>query len=111
MRNRIFVVMIAFVSGVIPGWRLLVAWSAGHPQLGIRERVLILGTGGLAYKLAAAFREGKDGNDGALLKAAADPVLAPEFRSRALEHLATAPRAGVAQRVATARNRRGVIAQ
>ena len=53
----IFVVMIAFVSGVIPGWRLLVAWSAGHPQLGIRERVLILGSGTQAVEVARATLE------------------------------------------------------
>src|SRR4029079_3531001 len=41
----IFIVMMAFVSGVVPCWRLLVAWSAGHPQFGVHERVLILGSG------------------------------------------------------------------
>src|SRR5207248_9481382 len=40
----IFLVMIAFGSGVIPGWRLLVAWSPGHPQFGVHERVLIPGS-------------------------------------------------------------------
>src|ERR1043165_4104555 len=55
--RRIFMVMIAFVSGVIPGWRLLVAWSTGHPQLGVRERVLILGSGEQAVEIARATLE------------------------------------------------------
>jgi sugar transferase (PEP-CTERM system associated) len=53
----IFLVMIAFGSGVIPGWRLLAAWSAGHPQLGVRERVLILGSGTQAVEVARATLE------------------------------------------------------
>jgi sugar transferase (PEP-CTERM system associated) len=53
----IFLVMIAFVSAVIPGWRLLVAWSAGHPHLGVRERVLILGSGTQAVEVARATLE------------------------------------------------------
>jgi sugar transferase, PEP-CTERM system associated/exopolysaccharide biosynthesis polyprenyl glycosylphosphotransferase len=53
----IFLVMIAFGSGVIPGWRLLVAWSAGHPQFGVHERVLILGSGTQAVEVARATLE------------------------------------------------------
>src|ERR1043165_5125828 len=53
----IFLVMVAFGCGVIPGWRLLVAWSAGHPQLGVRERVLILGSGTQAIEVARATLE------------------------------------------------------
>ncbi|HJQ23221.1 MAG TPA: TIGR03013 family XrtA/PEP-CTERM system glycosyltransferase [Blastocatellia bacterium] len=53
----IFVLMMALVSGVIPGWRWLVAWSAGHPQFGVRERVLILGSGTQAVEVARATLE------------------------------------------------------
>src|SRR5689334_10226070 len=53
----IFLVMIAFSAVVIPGWRWLAAWSAGHPQLGVRERVLILGSGTQAIEVARATLE------------------------------------------------------
>src|ERR1700754_4683177 len=53
----IFLVMIAFGSAVISGWRLLAAWSAGHPQFGVHERVLILGSGTQAIEIARATLE------------------------------------------------------
>ena len=53
----IFLVMMAFSAAVIPSWRLLAAWSAGHPQLGVRERVLILGSGTQAIEVARATLE------------------------------------------------------
>src|SRR5262249_29301181 len=53
----IFAVMMAFVSVAIPGWRMLAAWKAGHPQLGVRERVLILGSGTQAVEVARATLE------------------------------------------------------
>lgn len=49
-----FVVQMIQVFAIIPAWRLLAAWSAGHPQLGVRERVLILGAGEQAVELARA---------------------------------------------------------
>lgn len=53
----VFLVDIMIVLGVIPAWRLVVAWSAGHPQFGVRERVLILGSGDQAIELARATLE------------------------------------------------------
>jgi sugar transferase (PEP-CTERM system associated) len=53
----IFLVMMAFSAIIIPSWRLLAAWSAGHPQLGVRERVLILGSGTQAIEVARATLE------------------------------------------------------
>ena len=48
---------VVLILAVIPAWRLVVAWSAGHPQLGVRERVLILGSGTQAIELARATLE------------------------------------------------------
>ena len=53
----IFLVQMIQVFVIIPAWRLVVAWSAGHPQLGVRERVLILGIGEQAVELARATLE------------------------------------------------------
>ncbi|HXU09976.1 MAG TPA: TIGR03013 family XrtA/PEP-CTERM system glycosyltransferase, partial [Blastocatellia bacterium] len=53
----VFLVDVTLILALIPGWRLLVAWSAGHPQLGVRERVLILGSGEQAIELARATLE------------------------------------------------------
>lgn len=53
----VFLVDVTLVLAIIPAWRLVVAWSAGHPQLGVRERVLILGSGDQAIELAKATLE------------------------------------------------------
>lgn len=53
----VFLVDVTLIVAVIPAWRLIVAWSAGHPQLGVRERVLILGSGDQAIELARATLE------------------------------------------------------
>lgn len=53
----VFLVDVMLVLVVVPLWRLVVAWSAGHPQLGVRERVLILGSGDQAIELARATLE------------------------------------------------------
>lgn len=53
----VFLVDVTLILALIPAWRLLVAWSAGHPQLGVRERVLILGSGEQAIELARATLE------------------------------------------------------
>src|ERR1044071_2754899 len=53
----VFLVDLTLVLATIPGWRLLFAWSAGHPQLGVRERVLILGSGEQAIEVARATLE------------------------------------------------------
>lgn len=53
----IFLVEMAFIAVLIPAWRLLVSWSAGHPQFGVRERVLILGSGEQAIEAARATLE------------------------------------------------------
>jgi len=53
----IFLMQMAIIFAFLPGWRLLVAWSAGHPQLGVRERVLVLGSGEQAIEVARATLE------------------------------------------------------
>jgi len=53
----VLLVDVTLILAVIPAWRLVVAWSAGHPQLGVRERVLILGSGDQAIELARATLE------------------------------------------------------
>src|SRR5713226_4563261 len=56
----VFLVDVSLILAVISGWRLVVAWSAGHPQLSVRERVLILGSGDQAIELARATLERRD---------------------------------------------------
>ncbi|HET8674753.1 MAG TPA: hypothetical protein VFO63_03110 [Blastocatellia bacterium] len=41
----VFLVNLGLTFVAVAAWRKLVAWSTGHPQLGVRERVLILGSG------------------------------------------------------------------
>ncbi len=53
----VFLVDVTMILAIIPAWRLVVAWSAGHPQFGVRERVLILGSGDQAIELARATLE------------------------------------------------------
>ena len=53
----VFLVNVILIVAIIPGWRLGFSWSAGHPQIGIRERVLILGSGDQAIELARATLE------------------------------------------------------
>ncbi|HEX8090503.1 MAG TPA: TIGR03013 family XrtA/PEP-CTERM system glycosyltransferase [Blastocatellia bacterium] len=53
----IFLVEMAFVTALIPAWRLVIAWGEGHPHLGVRERVLILGSGEQAIEIARATLE------------------------------------------------------
>jgi len=55
--RAVFLVDVTLILALIPAWRLLVAWSAGHPQLGVRERVLILGSGEQAIEVARATLE------------------------------------------------------
>jgi sugar transferase (PEP-CTERM system associated) len=56
----VFLVDVSLAAVLISSWRLLVAWSAGHPQLTVRERVLILGSGDQAIELARATLERRD---------------------------------------------------
>jgi sugar transferase (PEP-CTERM system associated) len=44
--------MLLLTAVVIAAWRLAIAWATGHPRLGVRERVLILGSGEQAIELA-----------------------------------------------------------
>lgn len=55
--RSIFLIAIAMDFVAIAGWRLLAAWSSGHPNLGIRERILILGSGTQAVETARATLE------------------------------------------------------
>ena len=57
MGRGILLVEMAIVAALIPAWRLIIAWSDGHPQLGVRERVLILGSGEQAIEIARATLE------------------------------------------------------
>ena len=57
MGRGVFLVTLALAFAVIAAWRLVVAWSAGHPNIGIRERVLILGSGKQAVEIARATLE------------------------------------------------------
>jgi sugar transferase (PEP-CTERM system associated) len=50
----VFLVMLLLTAVVIATWRLAMAYATGHPKLGVRERVLILGSGEQAIKLARA---------------------------------------------------------
>jgi sugar transferase (PEP-CTERM system associated) len=55
--RSIFLIAIGIDFIAVAAWRLLVAWSSGHPNLGIRERVLILGSGTQAVETARATLE------------------------------------------------------
>jgi FlaA1/EpsC-like NDP-sugar epimerase len=57
MGRGVFLVDVTLIVAIIPAWRLVVAWSAGHPEFGVRERVLILGSGHQAIELARATLE------------------------------------------------------
>jgi sugar transferase (PEP-CTERM system associated) len=53
----VFLLSLALTFIVIAAWRRAVAWSARHPQFGVRERVLILGSGEQAIEIARATLE------------------------------------------------------
>ena len=53
----VFLVNLGLAFAVLSLWRLLVSWSSVHPQLGLRERVLILGSGKQAIEIARATLE------------------------------------------------------
>ncbi|HKG23031.1 MAG TPA: TIGR03013 family XrtA/PEP-CTERM system glycosyltransferase [Blastocatellia bacterium] len=57
MGRGIFLITLALAFAVIAAWRLVVAWSAGHPNIGIRERVMVLGSGRQAVEVARATLE------------------------------------------------------
>jgi sugar transferase (PEP-CTERM system associated) len=57
MGRGVFLVTLALAFAAISAWRLVVAWSAGHPNIGIRERVMILGSGRQAVEIARATLE------------------------------------------------------
>jgi sugar transferase (PEP-CTERM system associated) len=50
----IFLISLVFSAVIISACRILMAWYAGHPQLGIRERILVLGSGEQAIEVARA---------------------------------------------------------
>jgi len=56
----VFLLYILIAAAVLPVWRWFVGWSLGHPELGLRERVLILGSGSLAIEIARATLERKN---------------------------------------------------
>ncbi len=53
----VFLVKLAITFITVALWRIVVAWSQGHPQIGIRERVMILGSGEQAVEIARATLE------------------------------------------------------
>ncbi|HEY7543964.1 MAG TPA: TIGR03013 family XrtA/PEP-CTERM system glycosyltransferase [Blastocatellia bacterium] len=53
----VFFVDLALAFVVISLWRLLAAWTAGHSRIGVRERVLILGSDSQAVEIARATLE------------------------------------------------------
>jgi sugar transferase (PEP-CTERM system associated) len=53
----IFFCYVLMALVLIPLWRLVMGWSMGHPELGVNERVLILGSGELAIEVARATLE------------------------------------------------------
>src|ERR1044071_5827564 len=53
----VFLVNLGLAFAVLSLWRLLVSWTSVHPQLGLRERVLILGSGKQAIEIARATLE------------------------------------------------------
>jgi sugar transferase (PEP-CTERM system associated) len=53
----VFLLNLALAFVAVAAWRRAVAWGAGHPQLGVRERVLILGSGSQAIEVARATLE------------------------------------------------------
>ncbi len=53
----VYLVETLLIFVVISGWRWIVAWSQHHPNLGVRERVLILGSGEQAIEVARASLE------------------------------------------------------
>jgi sugar transferase (PEP-CTERM system associated) len=55
--RSIFLIAVVIDFVMISGWRWLFAWGSGHPHLGIRERVLILGSGTQAVETARATLE------------------------------------------------------
>jgi len=53
----IFLISLILSAIVISACRILLAWYAGHPQLGVKERVLVLGSGEQAIEVARATLE------------------------------------------------------
>lgn len=53
----VFLITLVLSFTLVALWRLLVAWSTGHPNIGVRERVLILGSGTQAVETARATLE------------------------------------------------------
>ncbi len=53
----VFLVELGLAFAIIALWRLLVAWTTGHSRIGVRERVLILGSDSQAIEIARATLE------------------------------------------------------
>ncbi|HEY7913296.1 MAG TPA: TIGR03013 family XrtA/PEP-CTERM system glycosyltransferase [Blastocatellia bacterium] len=53
----VYLVETVLIFAVISAWRWIVAWSQHHPHLGVRERLLILGSGEQAIEVARATLE------------------------------------------------------
>ncbi|MEW6127064.1 MAG: TIGR03013 family XrtA/PEP-CTERM system glycosyltransferase [Acidobacteriota bacterium] len=56
----VFLIALALTALMITAWRLVVAWLSGHASLGVRERVLILGSGTQAVETARATLENRN---------------------------------------------------
>lgn len=53
----VFLVELGLAFVAVALWRLLVAWTTGHSSIGVRERVLILGSDSQAVEIARATLE------------------------------------------------------
>jgi len=53
----VFLYYLVIAMAAIPVWRRLIDWGITHPELGVRERVLILGSGHQAVEIARATLE------------------------------------------------------
>jgi sugar transferase (PEP-CTERM system associated) len=53
----VFLCYVLLALAIVPVWRWLVDWSMGHPEFGVQERVLILGSGDQAIQIARATLE------------------------------------------------------
>jgi sugar transferase (PEP-CTERM system associated) len=56
----VFLICLALTFLVITGWRLALSWVSGHASLGVRERILILGSGTQAVETARATLENRN---------------------------------------------------
>jgi sugar transferase (PEP-CTERM system associated) len=58
VEHGVFIIIsTALTFAGVAAWRRVIVWRAGHPQLGVRERVLVLGSGRQAVEVARSTLE------------------------------------------------------